>query len=138
MRRLIHALTRNHAWTDPESPDRRLRGRAYAVPFAEVWRAALETARERPRWTVTEASARDGVIEAEARTALWRFVDDVQVRVWLDDDGSTRVDLSSQSRVGSADLGTNARRIARFLHALDRRLLPRGGWRETAKASSRR
>ena len=138
MRRLIHALTRNRAWTDPETPDRRLRGRAYAVPVAEVWRAALETARAHPRWTVTTTDTRNGVIEAEARTALWRFVDDVQVRVWLDDDGSTRVDLTSQSRVGSADLGTNARRIARFLHALDRRLLPRGGRRETAKASSRR
>ena len=138
MRRLIRALTRNRAWTDPGSPDRRLRGRANAVPFAEVWRAALETARAHPRWTVTTTDTRSGVIEAEARTALWRFVDDVQVRVWLDDDGSTRVDLTSQSRVGGADLGTNARRIARFLHALDRRLLPRGGRRETAKASSRR
>ena len=138
MRRLIRALTRNRAWTDPESPDRRLRGRAYAVPFTEVWRAALETARARPRWTVTEASARDGVIEAEARTALWRFVDDVSVRVWLDDAGATRVDVTSASRVGSADLGTNARRIARFLHALDRRLLPRAGRGETAKASSSR
>jgi hypothetical protein len=138
MRRLIHALTRNRAWTDPESPDRRLRGRAYAVPFAEVWRAALETARERPRWTVTEASAREGEITAEARTPLGRFVGDVGIRVWLDDEGATRVDLTSQSRVGSADLGTNARRIARFLHALDRRLLPRAGRRETAKASSSR
>ena len=138
MRRLIHALTRNRAWTDPVSPDRRLRGRAYAIPFAEVWRAALETARAGRRWTVTGADPRHGVIEAEARTALWRFVDDVEVRVHLDGDGLTRVDATSASRVGSADLGTNARRIARFLHALDRRLHPREGRTQTAKASSRR
>jgi len=138
MRRLIRALTRNRAWTDPESPDRRLRGRTYAVPFTEVWRAALETARERPRWTVTETDARRGEIAAEARTALWGFVDDVAIRVWLDDAGSTRVDVTSASRVGTADLGTNARRIARFLHVLDRRLHPRGGRGETAKASSSR
>jgi hypothetical protein len=138
MRRLIRALTRNRAWTDAESPDRRLRGRAYSVPFAEVWKAAIETARARPRWTVTETDARRGEIVAEARTALWRFVDDVVVRVWLDETGATRVDLTSASRVGSADLGTNARRIARFLHALDRRLLPRGGRSETAKASTSR
>ena len=136
MRRLIRALTRNRAWTEPDSPDRRLRGRAYAVPFAEVWRAALETARERPRWTVTEADARGGVIEAEARTALWRFVDDVEIRVHLDDEGMTRVDAVSSSRVAGADLGVNARRIARFLHALDRRLHPREGRDATAKASS--
>ena len=138
MRRLIHALTRNRAWTDPESPDRRLRGRAYAVPFAQVWRAALETARDRPRWTVTGASAREGEITAEARTPLGRFVGDVGIRVWLDDDGATRVDMASESRSAGGDLGLNARRIARFLHALDRRLLPREGRRETAKASSRR
>jgi hypothetical protein len=138
MRRLLRALTRNRAWTDPGSPDGRLRGRSYAVPFTEVWKAALETARARPRWTVTEADARRGEILAEARTALWRFVDDVAIRVWLDDAGATRVDLTSASRVGKADLGTNARRIARFLHALDRRLHPHRGRGETAKASSSR
>ena len=138
MRRLIRALTRNRAWTDPESPDRRLRGRAYPIPFTEVWKAALETARARPRWTVTETDARRGEIVAEARTALWRFVDDVAIRVWLDDAGATRVDMTSASRVGGADLGVNARRIARFLHALDRRLHPRGGRRETAEASRSR
>ena len=66
---------------------------------------------------------------AEARTALWKFVDDVWIRISLDELGLTRVDVSSQSRVGKADLGVNARRIARFLHALDRRMQPgtRGG-----------
>lgn len=124
---LIHALTRNRAYTDPESPDRRLRGRVYALPFVQVWEAALETARARPRWTVTEINPKKGEIQAEAKTALWRFTDDVWIRVSLDEDGMTRVDLSSSSRVGAADLGVNARRIARFLHALDRRLRRRGG-----------
>jgi len=129
MPRLIRALTRNRAFTDPESPDPRLRGRDYPVPFSQVWEAALETARAWPRWTVTAAEARRGEIEVEARTALWRFVDDVWIRISLDALGQTRVDVSSQSRVGRADLGVNARRIARFLHALDARVLPgeRGG-----------
>ena len=130
MGRILRALTRNRAWTAPDAADPRLRGRAYAVPFAEVWEAALETARRRPRWTVTEADARRGEIFAEARTVLWRFVDDVQVRVSLDGDGLTRVDMVSASRVGGADLGVNARRIARFLHALDRRLRRRDRGRD--------
>ena len=138
MGRLIRGLTRNRAWTDPESPDRRLRGRVYDVPFTAVWRAALELARAQRGWTVTETDARDGEIVVEARTTLWKFVDDVSVRVWLDEAGATRVDLTSASRVGRGDLGTNARRIARFLHALDRRVLPRAGRGETAKASSSR
>jgi Protein of unknown function (DUF1499) len=134
MRRLIRALTRNRAWTDPESPDPRLRGRDYAVPFTTVWNAALETARARKRWTVTQADARRGEIQAEARTALWRFVDDVWIRISLDELGQTRVDVSSESRVGRGDLGANARRIARFLHALDRRLQPDGRGVESRKS----
>lgn len=108
--------------TRPDHPDPRLRGRAYAVPFSTVWKAALETAERRPRWTVTDSDPRAGEIVAESRTLLWRFVDDVRIRVSLDPDGDTRVDVESASRKGSADLGTNARRIARFLHALDRHL----------------
>ena len=133
MGRLIRALTRNRAYTDPESPDRRLRGREYAVPFTAVWDAALEVARTRKRWTVVNAEARRGEIQAEARTALWKFVDDVWIRVSLDELGLTRVDVSSQSRVGRADLGTNARRIARFLHALDRRLQPGADGKKSRK-----
>lgn len=117
------ALTRNRAQTRPDHPDPRLRGRAYAVPFATVWKAALETAGSRRRWTVTETDPRAGEIAAEARTALWRFTDDVRIRVSLDPDGNTRVDVESASRKGSADLGTNARRVARFLHALDGHVL---------------
>jgi len=131
---LIRALTGNRAWTDPESPDRRLRGREYDVPFTTVWEAALEIAGSTQGWTVTLADARRGEIEAEARTRLWRFVDDVAIRISLDELGMTRVDMTSQSRVGKADLGTNARRIARFLHALDRHVRPDGRGRESRKS----
>ena len=116
------ALTRNVAETRPDARDPRLRGRAYAVPLAHVWDAVLETARATPGWTVTDAGA--GTIQAEARTRLWRFTDDVAIRIFLDGNGLTRVDLRSSSRVGRADLGANARRVARFLHAVDARLRP--------------
>jgi Protein of unknown function (DUF1499) len=116
------ALSPARAFTDPGADDPRLRGRRYAVPFARVWEAALAEVRSRRRWTLLEVEARAGEIHAEARTPLWRFTDDVWIRLSLDADGQTRVDMVSASRVGSADLGANARRIARFLHALDRRL----------------
>jgi uncharacterized protein (DUF1499 family) len=125
------ALTENRAFTRPDHVDPRLRGRTYAVPFARVWEAALEIIGGSGRWTVVEADARGGEIHAEARTLLWRFTDDVWIRISLDRDGQTRVDVASQSRVGKADLGTNARRIARFLHALDRRLRRPGRAGET-------
>lgn len=126
------ALTRNVAETRPDATDPRLRGRAYPIPFARVWEAAVETALATRGWVLTGSNAGAGTIDAEARTLLWRFVDDVAIRISLDDKGLTRVDVRSASRVGKADLGANARRIARFLHALDRRLRSDGGGRAQA------
>jgi uncharacterized protein (DUF1499 family) len=116
-------LTHNRAFTDDDATDPRLLPRTYAVPFAAVWDAALRIAQSTRGWTVASSDPRAGEIVAEARTTLWKFVDDVWIRVSLDEDGQTRVDVTSASRKGGADLGANARRIARFLHALDRHAL---------------
>ena len=116
-------LTHNRAFTEPDARDPRLRGREYSIPFAQVWKAALRIAETTRGWTVTESDPRAGEIVAEARTMVWKFVDDVWIRISLDEDGQTCVDVTSVSRQGSADLGTNARRIARFLQTLDRDVL---------------
>ncbi|HEX6039554.1 DUF1499 domain-containing protein [Longimicrobium sp.] len=116
-------LTHNRAFTDDESPDPRLRPRTYAIPFVIVWEAALAIARGTRGWTVTASDPLAGEIVAEATTRAWKFVDDVWIRISLDEDGQTHVEMTSASRVGRADLGTNARRIARFLHALDAQVL---------------
>jgi len=121
--RLRRALTEHSAETSVASPDRRLAGRTYAIPFDDVWTAALSLAAERPRWTVMRADDQRGVIEAEARTRVFGFVDDLTVRIGLDGNAQTRLDMTSTSRRAKGDLGTNARRIARFLQLLDRRLM---------------
>ena len=56
-------------------------------------------------WTVTVEDDQLGVLEAESATLLWRFVDDVRISVGLDEDGQTRVDVTSASRAGRGDLG---------------------------------
>lgn len=118
--RLKRALTRNVAQTAPESEDPRLCGRTYAVPFEDVWRAALDLAEGGMRgWTLVSANDESGEIVAEARTLVFRFVDDVRIDIVLDDDAQTRVDMRSASRKGRADLGTNARRIAKFFRRMD-------------------
>jgi uncharacterized protein (DUF1499 family) len=105
------------------SADRRLRGRTYAIPFDKVWDKSVDVAQKRMRgWTVTVADDQLGVLEAESATLLWRFVDDVHISIGLDQDGQTRVDVASASRVGRGDLGRNPRTIARFLRKLDRAL----------------
>ena len=120
---LLRALTTNRAFTDAEADDPRLLERAYAIPFAEVWAVALDIALKTGGWNVVSSDPRAGEIVAEATTRLWKFTDDVWIRLSLDEEGQTRVEMASASRKGSADLGTNARRIARFLRTLDARLL---------------
>jgi hypothetical protein len=127
-RRLGHGITRNRAATGYDHWDPRLRGRTYHIPFEQVWQAALALASGGKgglrRWQLVQADDYEGIIDAAAKTFWLRFVDDVRINVYLDDDAQTRVDVVSKSRKGRADLGANARRIARFLRALDRKLMP--------------
>ena len=50
---------------------------------------------------------RDGYLYVEFRSALFRFVDDVEFSV---EPGSKKIQIRSASRVGRSDLGVNRRR----------------------------
>ncbi len=122
-RRIGHALTRNRTATAQDHWDPRLRGRIYAIPFETVWQAALQLAGGGlRRWKIMHSDDYEGTIHAEAKTFFLRSVGDVHIHIWLDEDAQTRVDVVSASRKGKADFGKNARRIARFIRALDKRL----------------
>jgi uncharacterized protein (DUF1499 family) len=86
------------------------------IPPAPAFEAALAAAR-RLGWEIVASDWVSGRIEAIATTRLMRFKDDVVVRL-RPEGGGTRVDVRSKSRLGSGDLGTNARRIRRFLAIL--------------------
>jgi uncharacterized protein (DUF1499 family) len=120
--RLLEALTRNRAHTAPEHPDARLRGREYPLPPAAVWDAVVAVAARMPRWRVIKVKPERREVRAEAHTRLCRFTDDVVIVVEPRGSSHARVDLRSASRIGRADFGTNARRIARFLQILDRHI----------------
>lgn len=64
-------------------------------------------------WEITYEDPQAGVFEATETTAIFRFVDDVTVRVREQDSG-VRIDVRSKSRDGRGDLGANADRIQRF------------------------
>lgn len=121
-RSIWRGLTENAVQTSPNAEDPRLCGRTYSVPFARVWDEIVAMIQSNKRWKLISAHEGRGSIRAEASTLVFRFVDDVWFRVKLDENALTRVDMRSASRVGNADLGTNARRIDRFLRRLDRRL----------------
>ncbi len=82
--------------------------------------AAALAAIESLGWQLTESSPADGRIEARDVSAVFRFVDDVAIRIRPDGSGSA-IDLRSKSRDGRGDLGANAARIREFREALTAR-----------------
>ena len=86
-------------------------------PPGEVLDMARRVAEELG-WEVVAAHADRGLLEATDTTYWFGFKDDVAVRLRPADNGATRVDARSISRVGGGDLGANAARIRSFLDAL--------------------
>jgi uncharacterized protein (DUF1499 family) len=71
-----------------------------------------------PAVEVTVHDRSNGHIEATATSWLFRFVDDVVVRVTPFENGS-KIDIRSKSRDGKGDLGANAARIREIFARLD-------------------
>lgn len=92
---------------------------------ARAYEAALATA-GRMNWRIVEGNPSERRIEAVATTRWFGFKDDVVIRISPAENGGSVLDIRSVSRVGSSDLGTNARRIRTFLKTFS----------ETAKTAS--
>jgi uncharacterized protein (DUF1499 family) len=114
MMRFIRWFTRN--WADTDEP-----GDPTLIPFdipisPTDARARIEAAvRGLPRWRIENAAA--GTMHITRRTRLWRFVDDITLRLEPTAQG-TRIHARSQSRLGSADLGQNRRNLLELFAAL--------------------
>ncbi len=91
-----------------------------SLPPDKAFALALAAAK-RLGWRIVDANPNEGRIEASDTTFWFGFTDDVVVRVRAEAGGS-RVDVRSLSRVGRSDVGTNARRIERFMKALGKEL----------------
>ena len=119
-KRLELILTTNKAETDLLSDDPRLIGRTYTIPFDRVWTACLDMIDRNRRWTLIYANDLDGYIVVQCQTLVFKFIDDFEITILLDENALTRIDVRSHSRKGRTDLGANARRIGRFFKKLDR------------------
>ncbi|MDH5758737.1 MAG: DUF1499 domain-containing protein [Gemmatimonadota bacterium] len=116
-------MGKTRAVTDPGGADERLRGRTYAIPFEQVWKACLHLAGGGlNRWHVLDADDQRGFITAEARSAIFRVVDDVYIRIGLDENGQTRVDMELHTRNDKGDMGRLTRMAGAFARRLDRYL----------------
>jgi uncharacterized protein (DUF1499 family) len=89
----------------------------------DAYDAALKVVTKR-KWRVVDARppqavpAREGLIEAIARTPILGFRDDVVVRVRAAPEGA-RIDIRSASRYGRHDLGANAARVRSLIDDID-------------------
>jgi uncharacterized protein (DUF1499 family) len=90
-------------------------------PAEEIYAAVMKLV-TRHKWLVIDAvpprgNAREGRIEAVARSLPFGLRDDIVIRIRREADG-TRVDMRSLSRNGDRDFGSNARRIDALLSEL--------------------
>lgn len=69
-------------------------------------------------WQLVEQDPMSGRIEASDVTPVFRFVDDVVIRIRAAPGGGSLLDVRSKSRDGRGDLGANAGRIRAFRDAL--------------------
>lgn len=107
--RLAAYLTTNVAETSPAPRFPELaEPRFDAAPDRVL--AATAAAIDALGWERTP-SATAGEHHAVVTTRLWRFRDDVLVRVEAAGEGGSRLVIRSSSRVGRGDLGANARHI---------------------------
>jgi hypothetical protein len=89
----------------------------FSHPFVQVFGTALAFV-DAFDWKVAVAVESEGRIEATATTRIMRFKDDVVIRIHRFGNTS-RLDIRSASRIGSSDLGANAKRIRRFLDKIN-------------------
>lgn len=94
--------------------------RARGVAPHTAYEAALSTARGMG-WRIDASEPHAGHIEATATTEWFGFKDDIAINV-TSMNGSSVVNVRSESRLGLSDLGKNARRVRTYLRRLAHRL----------------
>jgi uncharacterized protein (DUF1499 family) len=98
-----------------------LRPRHYAASPQTV-SDALVAAVDQLGWDLVYRNETETAFEVEVPVAgLGLFIDDLKVML-SEEDGVTRVDAQSQSRVGRGDLGENRRHVVQLFTVLDQKL----------------
>lgn len=119
-------LNTHVAQTVEGSPFPELRPRHYEhIRPPQLLGSVQQAIAKLPSWRVVEQDPAHGALHAVVTTALWRFQDDVHVRVEPDDatDGAVLL-IRAESRVGKGDLGANTRHLLDLYAQLDATLPP--------------
>ena len=108
---------RNCVVDSPDAEEPALRPIPFRAPIEQVMRSMTAAIAGEPRMRVVVAGRR--YLRAEARSALFRFVDDVEL---LADEDAGLIHFRSASRIGRGDFGVNGRRMRRVTAQIRQRL----------------
>jgi uncharacterized protein (DUF1499 family) len=111
---LFFWAARNWADTD-EGKDPTLAPVQMSMSLADTIKQIETVIAGLPRWHVESIDVSAGIIKATRRTRLFRFIDDITIRLESISPSATRLHARSQSRVGKGDLGQNRRNLLELL-----------------------
>jgi uncharacterized protein (DUF1499 family) len=106
--------------SDAADEDHRVEPFALAHPPHEAWGDLSLVVTGLPRTTIVEHT--DDYLHAECTSALFGFVDDLELQLRASDGA---VAVRSASRVGRSDMGVNRRRVERLRELLRKRNIVR-------------
>ena len=114
--KLLFLNLRNWAETD-EPGDPELSNIVLPLTVEETLRRIEAVVGTLPRWRLEKVDLATGEIHLTRRTRVFRFVDDIHLRLEAVP-GGTRLRGRSQARLGFTDLGQNRRNLKALIGAL--------------------
>ncbi len=107
----------NVAEVTPDARDKDLQSPRFTESLDAVTRRIESWTRQQSNWTLESIRGTDRTneIHLTRKTRLFRFTDDIHVRLSQLADGSVLFTAKSQSRVGKGDLGQNPRNLKELL-----------------------
>ncbi len=123
--RLKTYLTTHIAETRENHPFPELRPHRFAVPPEVLFRFSQQVVSDMG-WSVSGVEPTAYQLTSVATTGLWRFKDNVTLRVYTSPDGGSILYVRSESQVGKGDLGANIRRVLDVTHRIERQIAEHG------------
>ena len=102
--------------SDATDPSHHVPPFAIILPAGEAWRLVREAVKDIARTEIT--SFTDDYLHAECRSAIFRFVDDLELELRP---GEGIIAVPSASRTGYSDFGVNRRRVENLRSVLQSR-----------------
>ena len=111
--------TSNFAELSDQADDVELRPITVSGDPPSVAEKIRQWANQQPRWHFESVQDEGGmlVVHLTRATRLFRFIDDIHVKLVPSDEG-TQIRAQSQSRVGKGDLGQNPRNLKALVRTL--------------------